>query len=291
MNTEDIKGTLKYRFDYPMAFVISHPYLYISDKEKLKSFGIDEERYEKLNTYNDELSEEEASLIRDLLTKEVEDKSENPDDCFEYLFSPGKFELQAKKFFCEINDPTKAEYWSSQKIEYDRKINKEINDYLEKDSTTFEDVIEFAIKRALKYLSCNPKNSYWDKEPYSLYGTSGNSKYTQFECSLIQFGIIAIQKLYQKYGIAPNGCYERDLGFGHIAKRYVDNGHIYIGTKKDKFYIEYKPRVKGDKGFHDELIDNISSIKKDIIKFAISSKYFKQTIPELLKEINNERPL
>lgn len=284
MNTEDIKGTLKYRFNYPMAFIISHPYLYIDDKEKLKSFGIDEERYEKLNTYKDELTEEEASLIRDLLDKELKDKSENSDD-FEYLYNPGKFELEAKKFFCEINDPTKAEYWSSQKIEYDRKINKEINDYLEKDSTTFEDVIEFAIKRALKYLSCNPKNSYWITEKYSLNGTGGNSKYTQFECSLIQFGMVAIQKLYQKYGIAPNGCYERDLGFDHTAERYVDNGDIYIGTKGDKFYIEYKPIVKGDNGFHDELIDNISNIKKDIRNFAISSKYFKQTIPKLLKEI------
>lgn len=290
MNTEDIKGTLKYRFDYPMAFVISHPYLYIDDKEKLKSFGIDEERYEKLNTYNDELSEEEASLIRNLLVKEVGDKSENPDDDFEYLFNPGKFELQAKKFFCEINDPTKAEYWSSQKIEYDKKINKEINDYLKKNSTTFEDVIEFAVKRALKYLSCNPKNSEWITEKYSLHGTSGNSKYTQFECDLIPFGMIAIQKLYQKYGIAP-GFYERDLGFGHTAKRYVDNGHIFIGIKKDKFYIEYKPRVKGDKGFHDELADNIEKIKKDIKKFYTKSKYFLTPIPELLKEINNERPL
>lgn len=285
MNTEDIKGTLKYRFNYPMALVISHPYLYIDDKEKLKSFGIDEERYEKLNTYKDELTEEEASLIRDLLDKELKDKSENSDDDFEYLCNPGKFELEAKKFFCGINDPNKAEYWSSQKIEYDKKINKEINDYLEKDSTTFEDVIEFAIKRALKYLSCNPKNSSWDKEQYSLYGTAGNSKYTQFECSLIQFGMIAIQKLYQKYGIAPDACYERDLGFGHTAERYVDNDYIYIGIKKDKFYIEFKPIVKGDKGFHDELIDNIGSIKKDIRNFVISSKYFKQTIPELLKEI------
>jgi len=285
MNTEDIKGTLKYRVNYPMAFVISHPYLYIDDKEKLKALGVDEERYEKLNTYKDELTEEEASLIRDLLDKELKDKSENPDDCLDDLFNPGKFELKAKKFFCEINDPTKAEYWSSQKIEYDRKINKEINDFLEKDSTTFEDVIEFAIKRALKYLSCNPKNSYWVTEKYSLHGTSGNSKYTQFECNLIPFGMIAIQKLYKKYGIAPDACYERDLGFGHTAKRYVDNGHIYIGTKGDKFFIEYKPRIKGDKGFHDELIDNIGSIKKDIRNFAISSKYFKQTIPELLKEI------
>ena len=286
MNTEDIKGKLEYRFDYPMAFVISHPYLYINDKEKLKSFGIDEERYEKLNTYNDELTEEEASLIRDLLAKEAEDKSEKTEDCINGLFSPGKFELKAKKFFCEINDPTKAEYWSSQKIEYDRKINKEINDYLEKDSTTFEDVIEFAVKRALKYLSCNPKNSYWDKEPYSLYGTSGNSMYTQFECSLIQFGMIAIQKLYQKYGIAPNGYYERDLGFGHTAKRYVDKGHIYIGTKGDKFFIEYKPKVKGDAGFHDELVDNIEKIKKEVKNFYTKSKWFSTPIPELLKEIN-----
>lgn len=285
MNTEDIKGTLKYHFDYPLAFVISHPYLYIDDKEKLKSLGIDEERYEKLNTYNDELTEDEASSIRDLLDKELKDKSENPDDCFDGLFNPGKFELKAKKFFCEINDPTKAEYWSSQKIEYDRKINKEINDYLKKDSTTFEDVIEFAVKRALKYLSCNPKNSHWITDKYSLHGTSGNSKYTQFECDLIPFGMIAIQKLYQKYEIAPNACYERDLGFGHTAKRYVDNSHIYIGTKGDKFIIEYKPRVKGDKEFHDELIDNISNIKQDIRKFVESSKYFKQTIPELLKEI------
>lgn len=284
MNTEDIKGTLKYRFDYPLAFVISHPYLYIDDKEKLKSLGIDEERYEKLNTYNDELTEEEASSIRDLLDKELKDKSENPDDLLDDLFNPGKFELKAKKFFSEINDPTKAEYWSSQKIEYDRKINKEVNDYLKKDSTTFEDVIKFAVKRALKYLSCNPETSYWVNEPYSLHGTSGNSKYTQFECNLTPFGMIAIQKLYQKYEIAP-GFYERDLGFGHTARRYVDNGYIYIGTKGDKFVLEYKPRVKGDKGFHDELVDDISSIKQDIRKFVESSKYFKQTIPELLKEI------
>ena len=285
MNTEDIKGRLNYRFDYPMAFIISSPYLYIDDKEKLKAVGIDKERYEKLNTYNDELTEEEASLIRDLLDKELKDKSKNPDDLLDDLFNPGKFELNAKKFFCEINDPTKAEYWSSQKIEYDRKINKEISDYFEKDSTTFEDVIEFAIKRALKYLSCNPKNSYWIKDPYSLYGTMGNSQYTQFECSLIEFGMIAIQKLYQKYEIAPNGFYERDLGFGHTARRYVDNSNIFIGTKGDKFVIEYKPKVKGDKEFHDELVDNIEKIKKDIKNFYTTSKYFKQTIPELLKEI------
>ena len=128
MNTEDIKGRLNYLFDYPMAFIISSPYLYIDDKEKLKAFGIDKERYEKLNTYNDELTEEEASLIRDLLDKELKDKSKNPDDCFDDLFNPGKFELNAKKFFCEINDPTKAEYWSSQKLEYDRKINKELTE-------------------------------------------------------------------------------------------------------------------------------------------------------------------
>ena len=285
MNTEDIKGRLKYHFDYPMAFIISAPYLYIDDKEKLKAFGIDKERYEKLNTYNDELTEEEASLIRDLLYKELENKSENPDDCFDGLFNPGKFELKAKKFFCEINDPTKAEYWSSQKIEYDRKINKEINDYLEKDSTTFEDVIEFAIKRALKYLSCNPKNSYWDKDPYSLQGTSGNSKYTQFDCSLSYFTRVVIQKLYQKYDIPPDGFYERDLGFGHFAKRYIEDDYLHIGTKGDKFYIEFKPKVKGDKEFHDELIDNLSNVKKDLRKFCESSKYFKQTIPELLKEI------
>jgi hypothetical protein len=284
MNTEDIKGRLKYNFTYRMALVITHPYLYIDDKEKLKSLGIDDKRYEKLNTYNDELTEEEISLFGNLLNKEINDDTSSVDIISDFI-SPGRFELKAKKFFCEINDPTKAEYWSSQKLEYDKAANKEVNNYLTKDSTTFEDVIEFAIKRALKYLSCNPKNSYWDKDPYSLHGTSGNSKYTQFDCSLSNFTRVVIQKLYQKYEIPPEGSYERDLGFGHFAKRYIEDDYLYIGTKGDKFYIEYKPKVKGDKGFHDELIDNLSSVKKDLRKFCESSKYFKQTIPELLKEI------
>lgn len=288
MNTEDIKGTLKYRINYPLAFVISHPYLYIDDKEKLKSFGIDEERYEKLNTYNDELTEEEADIIRDELVKEVkknEELNKEEIDIFKDLANPGLFELKAEKFFCSINDPTKAEYWSSEKIEYDKAVNKEINNYMTLDSTTFEDVIEFAIKRALKYLSCNPKNSYWNTEKYSLNGTSGNSKYTQYGCWLGVFGMIAVQKLYQKYGIPSGGWYERDLGFGHSAKRYIDKEQLHIDTKENKFILDYKPKVKGDVGFHDELVDNLEKVKQEIKKYYINSKWFNTPISELLKEI------
>ena len=65
--------------------------------------------------------------------------------------------------------------------------------------------------------------------------------------------------------------------------------HIMLGidSKKKVFKISFCPQVIGDKGFHDEMEEQVHQMKLDIERFKRKSHYFKTPINDLIEEIKN----
>ena len=239
------------QFSLPLAMSLCHPELYRDDED-----------------------------IKSIWGHEDPDKLTADDE----IWSPSLFEKKAYEFFNSINDKNRPEYWSYQKYEYDIEYNKRLSEYFNDENTTYEDIVEYWCKRILKYLSCEPEGY----QRYRLYGTFGNSKPSQYEGNGNAIGEIAGRKLIEKYGVTSTK-YELPLGYGHVAKKEMFGTHIMlcIDPKKKVFKISFCPQVIGDKGFHDEMKEQVHQMKLDIERFKRKSHYFKTPVDELIKEIKN----
>jgi len=213
--------------------------------------------------------------------QKIFDQYKNEKDKF--LFMPrGIWEKKAFDFFNNINDPKRPEYWSNQKLEYDIKENKKVNDLIK--DMTWEQTLDFIFNRCLHYLKTNPFKPSYITDKYYLLATCGNSRPDQYEFNFSEFSYVVGNKLLEQYDIVS--YYKESLGYGHFAEAHIaENVNISINNKKEMFTICYYPCVQTDEGFHTELYEIGKQIKKDIQKYCKKSKYCTTPIDELLKEI------
>ena len=205
-----------------------------------------------------------------------------------FFFTPRRiWEKKAYDFFNSINDPHNPVYWSTQKWEYDETVNKELNDFVNDPNITFDKILDFAFERCLKYLKCHPAKSPYSHKKFDIHGTIGNSKPDQYEFSFFDFVLCAQSKLFDKYDLEIR--YQEDLGYGHIAYREIAIRnrfwHIDVDeTKLAKFILDWKPRIVGDNGFHDEMRDKLQEVKSELLEYKKNSKYLNTPLIKLLSE-------
>ena len=205
-----------------------------------------------------------------------------------FFFTPRRiWEKKAYDFFNSINDPHNPVYWSTQKWEYDETVNKELNDFVNDPNITFDKILDFAFDRCLKYLKCHPAKSPHSHKKFDIHGTIGNSKPDQYEFAFFDFVLCAQSKLFDKYDLEIR--YQEDLGYGHIAYREIAIRnrfwHIDVDeTKLAKFILDWKPRIVGDNGFHDEMRDKLQGVKSELLEYKKNSKYLNTPLIKLLSE-------
>ena len=227
----------------------------------------------------------ESKEVKDMLTeyaKEAKGEEEN------FFFMPQyKWEKIAYDFFNNINDPYNPVYWSTQKWEYDENVNKELNDFVNDPNITFDKILDFAFERCLKYLKCNPAKSSYSHKKFDIHGTVGNSKPDQYEFAFFDFILCAQSRLFDKYDLEVR--YEENLGYGHIAYREIAGRNRFWRidvdeTKLAKFTLDWKPRIVGDNGFHDEMKDKLQKVKSELLEYKKNSKYLNTPLIKLLSE-------
>jgi hypothetical protein len=140
----------------------------------------------------------------------------------------------------------------------------------------------------LKYLKCHPAKSSYSHKKFDIHGTVGNSKPDQYEFAFFDFVLCAQSKLFDKYDLEIR--YQEDLGYGHFAVREIAERnrfwHIDIDeTKLAKFTLDWKPRITGDTGFHDEMKDKLVKVKEELNNYKKNSKYLNTPLIKLLGEI------
>lgn len=247
---------------------------------KLYEYGIRKATYLTNHELYKELTE-----VKDPLT-ELTNKEQSEEEKF--LFMPQhKWEKIAYDFFNSINDPHNPVYWSTQKWEYDENVNKELNDFVNTPNITFDKILDFAFERCLKYLKCHPAKSPYSHKKFDIHGTVGNSKPDQYEFAFFDFILCAQSKLFDKYNLEIR--YEEDLGYGHIAYREIAFRNRFWRidvdeTKLAKFTLDWKPRIVGDNGFHDEMRDKLQGVKSELLEYKKNSKYLNTPLIKLLSE-------
>lgn len=247
---------------------------------KLYEYGIKKALY----LTNPELYKD-SKEVEDMLAEFAEEEDSEEGKFF--FMTQDKWNKKAYDFFNNINDPRNPVYWSTQKWEYDEKVNKELNDFVNNPNITFDKILDFAFERCLKYLKCNPAKSPYSHKKFDIHGTVGNSKPDQYEFSFFDFVLCAQSKLFDKYDLEIR--YEEDLGYGHIAYREiaVHNRFWCIDvdeTKLAKFTLNWKPRIVGDTGFHDEMRDKLQGVKSELLEYKKNSKYLNTPLIKLLNE-------